>query len=199
MSQPDMGRRAEILKAALKVFSREGYDKATIKKIAAEAKLKSPALLYWYFKNKAELFQETIFEVAPFADVSRISLLKDQPPENVLPIIGQTMFMAFERKELRRLLRIVVTESTRRPGIFNNFAERGILVVMGAVSEYLRNQVELGRLRPHNPVISARIFLASIITYIMWKEVFPALGVGLPEPEEFLESLVSIVLDGLRI
>lgn len=200
MSQPDSRRKEKILEAALKVFASQGFEKATIKKIAAEAALKSPALLYWYFKDKAELFQETIFRVASFADnIRNISLLKEQPPEKVLKVIGQTIFGAFARPELRRILRIVVTESTRRPGIFNDFAERGILRAIEAVGEYLQHQVDLGRLRPHNATISARIFLAAIITYVMWKEVMPVLGKGLPEPDAYLESLVSVVLVGLKV
>lgn len=35
-----------------KVFAREGFYGATIKKIAIAAGLKSPSLVYWYFEHK---------------------------------------------------------------------------------------------------------------------------------------------------
>ncbi len=47
-------RRDQILKAAKKVFSDKGFNRATMEEIAGEAEL-SPGTLYIYFKNKEEL------------------------------------------------------------------------------------------------------------------------------------------------
>ena len=57
MDGSEQTRRQQILDAALRVFAREGYHKASIRHIALEAGLKSPPLLYWYFKDKNELFK----------------------------------------------------------------------------------------------------------------------------------------------
>lgn len=48
-------RREAILEAAKKVFTAKGFHGATMERIAREAEL-SPATLYLYFKNKAELY-----------------------------------------------------------------------------------------------------------------------------------------------
>src|SRR6185436_4392666 len=47
--------REEILDGALRVFARQGYDRATVRGIAQEAKV-DPALVYHYFEGKAELY-----------------------------------------------------------------------------------------------------------------------------------------------
>ncbi len=52
-----MDRHQQIIEAALRVFAKEGFHQATIKKIASGAGIKSPASIYWYFKDKDDLFQ----------------------------------------------------------------------------------------------------------------------------------------------
>jgi AcrR family transcriptional regulator len=53
------GSKARIMQAALEVFSEEGFDKASISKIAGRAGV-SKGLMYNYFKSKEELIK-TIF------------------------------------------------------------------------------------------------------------------------------------------
>jgi AcrR family transcriptional regulator len=48
-------RRAQILVAALRCFSENGYHEATMDDVAREAGL-SKGSLYWHFKSKAEVF-----------------------------------------------------------------------------------------------------------------------------------------------
>jgi AcrR family transcriptional regulator len=48
-------RRQEIMQAALACFARKGYHKTTMDDIVAESGL-SKGTLYWYFKNKDDLF-----------------------------------------------------------------------------------------------------------------------------------------------
>jgi AcrR family transcriptional regulator len=48
-------RREAIINSAIKVFARKGYDRATMDDLVSEAGC-SKALIYLYWKNKAELF-----------------------------------------------------------------------------------------------------------------------------------------------
>lgn len=54
LSLPD-DKRTSIINAALRVFSQYGYKKSPINEIAAEAGI-SKSLLFYYFKNKKELY-----------------------------------------------------------------------------------------------------------------------------------------------
>ena len=51
-----MDRKEEILEAASRVFERYGLAKSTLEDIAKECGIKKTAL-YYYFKNKEELFK----------------------------------------------------------------------------------------------------------------------------------------------
>ncbi len=48
-------RRKEIYKAAMHIFSKKGFNKATLDEIAEKVKISKPAI-YLYFKNKESLF-----------------------------------------------------------------------------------------------------------------------------------------------
>src|SRR5258708_14195090 len=79
------GRRAQILDAAVHVMADRGFRGASIKRIAERAGLKSPALIYWYFKDKQALFEAMLEEMAPFlAMVPDADNLLDPPPAQVL-------------------------------------------------------------------------------------------------------------------
>lgn len=57
------GKRLQILKAAREMFARYGYDKTTLDDIGRRCGL-NKASLYYYFKNKEELFARAVLEEA---------------------------------------------------------------------------------------------------------------------------------------
>ena len=46
----------KVIKAAIRVFSKKGYDGASVREIAASARLTKP-MIYYHFKNKKDLYQ----------------------------------------------------------------------------------------------------------------------------------------------
>src|ERR1700731_1393792 len=55
----DLGTRKEILEAALTAFARDGFDGASLPKIAEIAKIAHP-LIHYYFGSKDNLWRETV-------------------------------------------------------------------------------------------------------------------------------------------
>src|SRR5258708_10366790 len=55
----DLGTRKEILEAALTAFARDGFDGASLPKIAEIAKVAHP-LIHYYFGSKDNLWRETV-------------------------------------------------------------------------------------------------------------------------------------------
>lgn len=58
-------RRLQIIEGALQVFSTRGFVQATNKDIAAAAGIRSPGLIYHYFKDKADLLRAVAEQHAP--------------------------------------------------------------------------------------------------------------------------------------
>ncbi|MGH9167860.1 MAG: TetR/AcrR family transcriptional regulator [Acidimicrobiia bacterium] len=192
------GRRNEILDAALRVFSEQGFHKATIKRIAERAKLRSPALIYWYFENKWDLFQCAILDRAPILKlVSAREEMFDLPPRQALRQIAGTYLESLDGPVAKRLFRVFISEAVRNRQMAQHFAKRGPLMVAEVVAAYLRHQIELGRLRPHDAESSARAFMGMVVVYVLARELFPPLAAGFPERDRYVEDLVGIFLDGL--
>src|ERR1051326_3206618 len=112
----EAGRRAQILDAALHVFSEHGFAGASIKRIAARAGLKSPALIYWYFKDKQALLEGIFLRMSPFlGTVAEAEDALDDPPELVLPRIVNSFLSVIQQPRMRRFVRIMLSEFARHP------------------------------------------------------------------------------------
>ena len=198
-ASPDShGRRAQILDAALHVMAEHGFRGASIKRIAQRAGLKSPALIYWYFKDKQALFEAMLDQMAPFlAIVADPEPLLDQPPEIVQPRIVDGFLTTAQQPVIGRFVRVLLSESARHPSAATFFVQRGPLVVLTFLERYLARQMELGRLRPLEPRGAARAFMGMLVVYILGREVFPIVGEGFPESSVYADEVTSIFLHGL--
>ena len=77
-------RREEIINSALKVFSIKGYDHSSMNDLAADTGY-SKALIYWYWDNKAALFNELIDRcMIPYCDLLQATLDSNDPFEEKL-------------------------------------------------------------------------------------------------------------------
>src|SRR5215471_11251196 len=110
------GRRAQILDAALHVMAEHGFQGASIKRIAARAGLKSPALIYWYFRDKQALFDAVLQRMAPFlGSIAQAEALLDEPPERVLPLIVNGFLTTVQQPTAGRVMRLLLSEVMRHP------------------------------------------------------------------------------------
>src|SRR5215475_8606161 len=100
------GRRGQIVDAALHVMAERGFRGASIKRIAQHAGLKSPALIYWYFRDKQALFEAVLERMSPFLDaVAQAEARLDDPPEQVLPLVVTAFLQGVQQSDTGRLIR----------------------------------------------------------------------------------------------
>ena len=192
-------RRQAILDAAFEEFSTKGFQGATIKSIARAAGVRSPALLYWYFPTKEDLFQAVLGQHAPILQVVLDpGSLRDRPPEEVLPLLARAYLATADTVANQRLLRLLVSEALRRPEIADMLGKRLIDRVLGFLKGYLAHQIALGRLRPHDVRASARAFIGTLLPQIVGKVAIPALAADGLTDEEHIATVVAIFLAGLR-
>src|SRR5260370_18679606 len=113
-AEPD--RRNQILDAALEEFAAHGFRGATIKRIAQRAKLRSQALIYWYFPAKEALFQAVLGQHLPIVQmVLDPAPLLDRPPEAVLPLLARTYLATSDRPRAHRLVPLPAPALLRPP------------------------------------------------------------------------------------
>ena len=194
------GRRAQILDAALHVMAEHGFQGASIKRIAARAGLKSPALIYWYFRDKQALFDAVLQRMAPFlGSIAQAEALLDDPPERVLPLVVNGFLTTVQQPTAGRVMRLLLSEVMRHPSAAEFFAERGPLVVIGFLERYFARQIELGTLRAHDTRASARAFMGMLLVYALGHEILPQVGAGFPPADTYAETVTKLALHGLRV
>jgi len=192
-------RRSQILDAAFEEFAAKGFEGATIKSIASEAGVNSPALIYHYFPDKEALFNAVLETHAPIRSaVENPASLMDRPPEEVLPEIARAYFATVANPTSRRMMKLMLGEAMRRPQLAEMIGRATAVRVLGFLKGYLSRQVELGRLRPHDVRSSARAFVGMLIPQAAGKILFTALREDGLEDEEHIETAVNIFLEGLK-
>jgi len=114
MAPEDQDRRQQILDAAQQVFAQKGFEGASIKDLAKAAKI-SPGLLYWYFKDKTDLFASLISEriEEAFGTLLPESVSFDLPPDKFLPQFGRFYIDLFEPPMNAALFKLMVRMPNR--------------------------------------------------------------------------------------
>ena len=191
-------RRQQIIEAALRVFSTKGFHKATNKDIAEAAGGISPGLIYWYFKDKEDLFVSIVRErAAIFQLADHPEQLMELPPAEGLALIGRTYLSIFRVPGNVALVRIVVGEAIRFPQMAEMFVKLVGQRFLGLISQYLQHQVDLGRLRPHNTMIAGRRFIGMFVVNVVARELLRMPDTLTIPDEQIVETVVGVFLTGL--
>lgn len=193
-------RRRQIMDGALEVFSRKGFLQATNRDVAEAAGINSPGLIYHYFASKEALLRAVVEQLAPPLQLlARADALMALPPEEVLTQIGQAYVQLAAEPRLGATVRVLFGEALRSPRFAELFGEVGPLRILQFLSEYLRRQMEEGRLRRVDPRVAARCFMGPLVTYLI---TGPVLGLADNRDVDWdavVAAVVEIFLRGLRV
>lgn len=107
--RPREDKRDEIVRAASSLFLSEGYDRASMGRIAAAAGL-TPNTLYWYFGDKDELF-------VAVADLYLGALLHAHASVAEQPLARQLVWLVDSLRPVRHLIATVHARVAHSAGI----------------------------------------------------------------------------------
>ena len=185
-------KESQIIDGAARVFARDGYEGASMSRIAAEAGV-SKGTLYNYFTSKAHLFTAYMRR-----DCLRwVALVFDQldpatPPEDALREVGKRMTTMVLSAPSLVLYRMVVAEAAKFPELAEAFYAEGPARATGYVSAFLRRMAAEGRLRVENPDFAAEQFFALVQTQLCMKR---RLGlIGMPSAAQ-IDHVVDCAVD----
>ncbi len=192
-------RRRQILDAARKLFARRGFHGVSVRTIAAEAGLKSPAHLYFYFENKAALYRETLAEMtAPVQQINISEAALDRSPARALGSIARAYLRMFDDEDTVQLYRMAFVEAATNPKFGTDDLEAGGgMQGLAFVEQYLERQVEAGRLYTPNVRATAVWFMWQLLSYVLIRELFEPLYRSLPDLDEYVDQIVDHVVHGL--
>lgn len=188
-------RRAQILRAALDVFSRRGFHGATIREIASTAGL-AEGTIYLYFPSKQEVLRGVIGLIAD-----------DGPPPAPaqFPRGDDAGFLAaFIRSRVQTLarhasfIRLVVHEADLHEDVRREFFRRLHDPFVGRFRAYLDARIADGAFRPVNTEVTASICARMVMSYVMTQHVLGFAGVRYND-DEYLGEMVALILRGLTV
>jgi AcrR family transcriptional regulator len=162
-----MTTKARIAQVARREFARRGFDATSIRQIVAEARVTKP-VLYYYFKNKRDLFVSLLEEaVAPLCDeVERIANGDGTPRDRMIHIITAVLRFVEKRPDEFRLLHRAVERREREVQLL---AQKYFRRNFQAISGVLQEGVDRGDFRSLN-VPQATFSVIAILVYFLTRE-----------------------------
>ncbi len=151
-------KRAQILDGAATVFAADGYEGASMARIAAVAGV-SKGTLYNYFDSKATLFTAHVgyacdHYLAHIFDGAN----HDGDPAEVLLGIGQRMVQMMLSDVGLAIYRVVIAEAAKFPELARGFFEAGPARATGFMADWLAEETRRGRLSVPDPAFAAEQF-----------------------------------------
>jgi AcrR family transcriptional regulator len=171
-------RRQQIIVAAKRVFSKKGFNKATMEDIAHEAEL-SPGTLYLYFKNKEELYASLSLRILQYLHIRVEHVNKEElPPEQKMDALVDAMYdvYAFDPLILINMFHLQSSETLKNlsPKLMAEIEELSRKSI-GAIALIFEQGIDAGLFIDRHPVALADIFWALFSGVILWttsKKIF---------------------------
>jgi len=176
--------RQEILTTARALFIEQGYRGLSMS-VLARAVGVSKAALYYHFQDKEELFLAVLNEL-----LNEIEVLIDAA------VGGQTT----SREQIQALVHTILAWPQEQRAAIRLASQEMAQISSPARKIFHRDYhesvieqgIQNGELRPLNPALATWSLLGMMYPYF-----FPAHATELPPPDEVIDHLVLIYLDGL--
>ena len=159
-------RRAAILRAAIDVFGREGYARASVDEIARLAGVAKPTL-YSRFSDKATLFVEAVACAAALSNDRVVDVIDatSTHPENLrseLEHLGTALVGCAMHADGATVIRLQMTEHAAFGQAFDKIRADGRDRILDRLAGKLAQLAVTGQLHLTDPQRSARHFLALV-------------------------------------
>ncbi|MDB9311689.1 TetR/AcrR family transcriptional regulator [Spirulina sp. CS-785/01] len=188
---PHPTKREQILNGATEIFLQQGYEGASMDRVAAQAGV-SKNTIYSHFQDKEGLFKATIEQVTEKRfQIIFGSLTLSNPPATVLREIAEKILeMVCHDDEYIAFLRLIVGESGRFPELAQKFLHCLPHKVLNTLTQYLAQQSDL---HLSHPEATARIFMGTLMGYIMTQKVLHGETIIPMEQQILIDNLIEII------
>ena len=187
-------KRQAVLNGAALVFIEEGFQAASMDRIAAAAGV-SKRTVYKHFRSKRELFDSfvaikweelTIWVLEPMQ-------LDNEPAQELLRFATHMLGRLLDPSALQ-IVRMVVSEFLRDPDLGRDFFQKTSSLGLDELSTYLSLATERGLLKVDNPDSAAGQFHALIKDSIFWPRLMGMAPESESEQRRILKDAVDLFI-----
>ncbi|MEE4113184.1 MAG: TetR/AcrR family transcriptional regulator [Desulfobacteraceae bacterium] len=166
-------RRQQIIIAAKRVFSENGFNKATMEDIAKEAEL-SPGTLYLYFKNKEELYASLSLRILQYLRIRVTHVNKEAAlsPEQKLSALMEAMYDVYDFDPLIIINMFHLQSSETLKNLSESLLEEIKQLSkksIGAIAKIFEEGMQKGIYVHRHPVALADIFWSMFSGVVLWE------------------------------
>jgi len=186
--------QARILKAAQRLFARQGYGGTTTRDLAKAAGV-AEGTLFRHFENKKAI----LIEVATRGWVDLLTdLLTELSEMGSYKAVAQVM----RRRMLNMaantdMMRVCFMEAQLHPDLRERVQSEVILKMTDVAEAFFQTAMDRGTYRPMNPRIVARIFLGMFTVAGFSQNTFAEDASSPQDMKELAETLADIFLNGV--
>jgi AcrR family transcriptional regulator len=157
-------RRRQLIATALSLFAERGFDRTSIKDLAAATGV-APGLIYHYFRSKDELLFAVLEAQSFLPELRRLlAIAPDRPAADVLLEVAEGFSALID--ERADTLRIVAREVQTDPHVLAAL-QHLIHEATELLAGYIDARIEIGELRPHDARVTARaLFSVVVLPYL---------------------------------
>lgn len=186
-------KREQILQGAMQVFLEQGYAATSMDRVAEVAKV-SKNTIYNHFQDKEGLFTALIEQITTnrFQIVFGSVPIQGEPAVVLRQIAEKLLTTILPDREYISFLRLVIGESERFPQLARLFVSNLPKKVLSILSEYFRSHPELNL---PNPEATARIFMGSLMGYVVTQEILQGKEIFSITQEDLIENLIILIAE----
>lgn len=192
--QTEAETRTRILKAALKLFAKQGYDGTTTRDLAEKAGV-AEGTLFRHFTNKKAI----LIEVATQGWIEILTdLLTELSEMGSYKAIAQVM-----RKRMLNmhqnvdLFKVCFMEAQFHPDLRDRIQSEVVDKMTDVAEAFFQTAMDQGIYRPMNPRMVARVFLGMFTIAGFSQDTIMAPGSSPSEMKEMAEGIADIFLNGV--
>jgi AcrR family transcriptional regulator len=192
--QTETETRTRILKAALKLFAKQGYDGTTTRDLAEKAGV-AEGTLFRHFTNKKAI----LIEVATQGWIEILTdLLTELSEMGSYKAIAQVM-----RKRMLNmhqnvdLFKVCFMEAQFHPDLRDRIQSEVVDKMTDVAEAFFQTAMDQGIYRPMNPRMVARVFLGMFTIAGFSQDTIMAPGSSPNEMKEMAEGIADIFLNGV--
>jgi AcrR family transcriptional regulator len=194
-------RPAEVLTAALEIFTERGFAGARLDDIAARAGV-SKGTLYLYYTNKEELFKAVVREniLPAVAAAENLAATKDVAATRLLEWLMRGWFERLGDSKTSAIPKLIIAEAGNFPELARFYDSEVVARFRRAHRLILERGIATGEFRALPIEEALMIMAAPMMMMAMWRHaILPHLARAPQiDPQRFLETHIDMVLAALR-
>ena len=191
-------RKQQILELATEAFSREGYDRVTIKQLADGCGITEPAI-YRHFKSKDDIYITVLESLCDRLDSSEVfaTLERVDDPDALLHGVAEHLLELHTRNQdiYRLLLYAMLRGHDRARQIFE--------LIRGNYVKFLVKQLDrlyqMGVIVEKNNEMTARCFVGMVLDCAMGLSLYKGYQGRTYKPSDIIANNVPIYVRGLKV